>query len=61
MYFIAEQRLGPKLRAHEKARGRYASLWKAAGIGLACCIVDLVLVFTLALVLASTGVISLDE
>jgi hypothetical protein len=58
MYLVAEQRLAPKLRAHEKARGKYASLWKAAGIGLACCLVELVLIFTLVFVLALTGVTS---
>lgn len=61
MYLIAEQRLGPKLREHERARGKYASLWKAAGIGLACCIMELIAISVVVLVLGISGAIPLEE
>jgi hypothetical protein len=61
MYVIAEQGLGSALRRHEKAGGKQASLWKAAGIGLACCVLYLVVLFVGAFILAITGLISFDE
>jgi MFS family permease len=53
MYFVAEGCLGRRLGAHYRKRGRMASLWKAFGIGLACC------AFNIAII--GVGVLLTDE
>jgi hypothetical protein len=61
MYVIADRALGSALQAHYRAGGRDESTWKAVGIGLACCLLYMIIAAVIVFVLMRVEGVSFDE